>query len=166
MRKKLAALLMAVIIAANLCSGCAAGFAGCTACAAVMLAYRGDGAGGEYQIGNGYAIVRFGGEGNRLVRMESETYGCILLDEEVLSFAYNESCIVLKTQRERTYPNGTGSAAEEDVVFWYICDTEKMRTLGPFVSNDEFEEKCSELGIGDLCGWIDTGPAPFGKLHG
>ena len=113
----------------------------------------------RYPLPNSYAIWRvnsqcivFGKESDHSLSNDVDSY--------VFAFCYNERYVGLKRLEEKLLPDVPVSA---ETIDYYLVDTQSGKISGPMTESD-YVEKLNALGVEDLCGWIDTYPAPDGAV--
>ena len=88
----------------------------------------------------------------------------LIVGNHVSSFSYNDRFVGV----QRIVPDEPNYCTELERYSkepeYYIVDTEKQCTYGPF-DEAEYEDQCNNMGITDLCEWIKTHPMPDGAYY-
>ena len=114
----------------------------------------------SYPLPNGHAVWRvnsqcivFGRESGHSLSNDVDSY--------IFAFCFNTRYVGLKRLEAKPLPDVPVSA---DNIEYYLADTQSEQIIGPLSEND-YREKLAALGINDLCGWIETCPAPDGAVY-
>ena len=127
----------------------------------------------EYVLPNDYVVVRVNGRSIDFGKLD-ENGSSIEIDRYIIEFCYNESYIGLKRfplpfwhdedpEREKAFFGSDLNHLEynykESDLEYYLVDAFADEIHGPYTAT-EYKDKCSELGVGEMCDWINTDSNP------
>ena len=117
----------------------------------------------EYELPNDYYIVRANSNSIGIgIKNEKGNAYSKVIDNYVVCFAYNDKYVCA-----RRFELASDARQEEilkmdiEKAKYCIINTE-TKDVYDSLTIEEYEALCNELGITDLCGWINTYPAPDG----
>lgn len=132
----------------------------------------------EYVLPNDYVVVRVNGSCIDFGKLD-ENGSSIEIDRYIIEFCYNESFIGLKRfplpfnpnenpEREKAFfgsdPNHLEYNYKESDLEYYLVNAFADEIYGPYTAA-EYNEKCKDLGVGEMCDWINTASNPNNYDH-
>lgn len=117
----------------------------------------------SYDLVGDYSIVRVN---SSMICLDTERMSVgIVIDTYVTCFSYNDRFIAV---RQLDIPDGYDQKdilqMDFDEAKYFIVDSQTDAVYGAFFTEEQFQAKCDELGVGALGEWIDTYPAPEGAI--
>lgn len=125
----------------------------------------------EYILPNYYAVTHVNCSSVDFIKSDEDMGGgSIEIERYIIEFCHNDSFIGLKRfplpfnhdedpEREKAFFGGEIGGHdyhyEESDLEYYLVDAFADKIYGPYTAK-EYEEKCNELAIGELCEWIST----------
>lgn len=83
----------------------------------------------------------------------------IVIENYVTAFCFNERYVGAKQvpiDREKVDLEDFDKAVKTGETVYYIVDTETQQVYGPWATEEEYLQKCTDLQITGLCDWIST----------
>ena len=116
----------------------------------------------EYELPNNYSVIR--SNASTIDIYNNNVLGGPALRSYITRFAYNERFVCarrLVLDDDKQYFFKDIEKMDFDQAVYCIIDTQTYDVYD-LLSENEFNLLCTELGIENLCDWIDTVPKPKG----
>ncbi len=118
----------------------------------------------SYELSNGYYVSRGNSADISILRKReefSELSYEVVIDTYVICFCYNDVYVCARRLDVPQYDDFDPLELNVEESDYNIVNTE-TREVYKGLTEDEYNELCSQLGIIGLCDWIDTYPKPEG----
>ncbi|MBO4982963.1 MAG: hypothetical protein J6D23_02805 [Clostridia bacterium] len=118
----------------------------------------------SYELPNGYCVSRVNSADISILREREEFSALsyeVVVDRYVICFCYNDVYVCARRLDVPQYGGFDPLELNVEEADYNIVNTE-TREVYKGLTEDEYNELCSQLGIIELCDWIDTYPKPKG----
>ena len=119
----------------------------------------------SYDLVGDYSVWRINSTDILLGKYNELSTLSTVIDTYITCFSYNDRFIAV---RQLDIPDGYDQKdilqMDFDEAKYFIVDSQTDAVYGVFFTEEQFQAKCDELGVGALGEWIDTYPAPEGAV--